>query len=175
MKKDKGFVATSLVITIVMLVSAIVFLILNKHNNNHDLTQSISNNAKAKLSEAKYPNCFWGATPFLGITGAEQATSSIVLSCTHVDNIATELETLLTKDTIASYVEIKNSSGTQTLALTINWVKVLKVTNGYKILIEVGTAIEGDYYITLRENKICTADNYCNSKITSKAIKAERQ
>jgi|GEM_PF-4813951 len=170
MKNQKGFISTSLVITIIMLVSSIIFLMLERYTNNRDLTNTITTNTKQKLADAKFPNCNWGASPYLNILPSEEeAISSIILSCTHIGGISTDLSQLLTIETANEYFTTMNEENNAQEIILRN-IKVLPVSNGYKIIIGLMSNTEGKYRIQLKKDKICTESENCNQEKTSQLI-----
>ena len=150
--KKNGFISTSLIISIIVLASSIIFLIINKSENNNNLTTIIELKAKERLTEVKKPNCFFGLAPTMELG----VTSFISLTCTHPDDIDNNLEsidfTFFTTD------------------LEISIISVTKITKGYEVILELDAPAMEDYYITLKDNTICTSKFYCNEILTSNLI-----
>jgi len=173
MKNNKGFVSTSIVITIIMLVSAIILLVLAKYDNTKDLTDMVASDAKARLLSANSPNCSWGTTPFLKTTNDGDDKGTVILTCSHISGIKTNLQEELKTENIYQYISVLNENQQPTPNLNVSVVKVALTMSGYKVILELESNIAGRYFLSLNENEICTFKEKCNQKIISKIIMVE--
>ena len=173
---NKGFVSTALIITTIILASAIILLMIFKRETNSSFASNIATSIKIKLSQSKEPNCFWGSAPYMTLYEGT-ATSTILLSCTHIDGILTNLPAILNTEIIPStFISIYKENGVQTNDLQIKLVRIIPIINGYKIVIEVKSNILGNYYLRLNKEQIYTNDNYPNStKLDSKYIQVDNR
>ena len=163
---NKGVISISLVLTIMMLVSAIILLIISRHENNRILTSHIINSSRTVLAEAKNPNCYWGNSPYMN----SSAQSLILLTCTHIDEIETDLINELTTLTVSDYITVLDSELNPNNNIDVQVNKVVNTSYGYKIYLNLESTTAAKYFLKLNNNQICTKDNYCNKELISKEI-----
>lgn len=163
---NKGFISTALVITTIILAAAIILLLINKVETNSNFSSAIATNVKTKLVNAKSPHCFWGSAPYMTLFQGV-ATSSILVSCFHIDGINSAIEELNIEN-LTSYFEISNPA-----KISVTKVLVIPKTNGYNILLELSSVNAGKYTLKLKKNTIETNDGYYNLERISKFIVVE--
>ena len=169
MNSRRGFIAIPLVLSIIIFATVIIFLMFNRLSNNKNFMVNIAQNVKGRLATAKKPNCTWSKAPFMKIIGTEDAAASMVLTCTHIDGISTNI----TETSMINYLRVLNASKANTTDLRVKVVKVTATNNGYKIVLELKSKKIGNYYLRLISDQIMTKDNYKNLELDSGAIVVE--
>ena len=172
MNKNSGFVSTTLILTIIMLVSAIVFLVVMKNDANKNLNNYVAKNVKITLASANKPNCSWENISNIEID--EEIIETITLTCTHLDDIATSIETEIPSN-IDSYIKVTDSEKNETNNIEINNANINRIKQGYAIAFEIKANEIGKYNLILVENTICTTNGICNQEKISSIITVQER
>jgi len=172
MKNNRGFIAIPLVLSIIIFATAVVYMMYSKYSSNSYLMVNIAQNVKKRLATTKNPNCVWGPSPFMKIFGTNDASSSMLLTCSHMDGIETDLQAM-TDAQISNYIKILDQSGNPTTNFKLKIIKVNDIVIGYRIAFDLRSGVVGKYQLRLIEGKICTNDGYCNTELTSSYIEVE--
>ena len=167
MKNNKGFISTTMVVSVIILAIGLTFLIIRQFEVNSFFAHQYTQAARERLATTKHPNCFWGRPPLMRrhpTTG--MATTVLTLECTHVDGIVTPTNAIVNNLTIRRRGN-NNPIPNNIDNLQTRWLNLNLIPNGFQIAFEIQSRAPGDYSITLNANAIRTRSNFGNFPIAS--------
>ena len=175
--EKKGFISTSMVISIIVLAMAIIMVIITNRETNSILEATIAENVKTRLASTKVPNCVFGAAPYM-ILYENKASATIIMTCSHIDEFINDIKSEVTDETIDLYFS-RHLLSDDTYINNENDLKIRLIKaapypedslNQFRIVLEISSKNEGEYYLRLEKEKFKTKDGFDNREIRSKKI-----
>ena len=173
----RGFISTSMVISVIVLAMAIVMVMITTRETNSILETTIADNVRTRLVNAKVPNCMFGAAPYMVIY-ENKASAIIIMTCSHIDGFMNDITSEVIKDNIndffTKYKFDDDSPIVNNDDLEISLIKAAPYPNEsqfqFRIVLELTSKHVGEYYIQLEKEKFKTTAGVDNIEIISRKI-----
>ena len=141
---NKGFISIALILTTIILATAIIFVMIDTHEQNSNLNENISRSIQQRSTLFKEPICVWipPSTPVL-----PGVSRTFEIRCTHFDGIVNPITPLAPN--APGFIRIEPSIGT-----TITFNNQTTIPNGVSLSYNITFTSPGTYTLILPEGRI---------------------